>query len=235
MIDLHAHVLPGLDDGPPDLPAALALLRAMADEGITTVVASPHCDPDRYPTTAPQVLAAVELLTREAGAAGLAMRILPGMELTLTPDLVARLRSGTALAIAGTRYVCVELPHLQFPRYAEAGLFALMAAGYRPVLNHPERNRGIQERPERFERLAEQGVLGLVTAGSLLGRFGPAAQELAETFVAAGLAPLVATDAHDTRRRPPELRLALERAQQLGKSGQSAESTLLAVGSTVHK
>lgn len=206
LIDLHAHVLPGLDDGPATLAAALDLLHLLAAEGVATVVASPHADPDHYPVTRQQVEEGVAAMQAAAAAAGLALAILPGMELTLTPDLVARLRRGEALGIAGGPYVCVELPHGEVPHYADRGLFELMAAGYRPVLNHPERNRGIQRRPERWERLAALGAQAMVTAGSLTGRFGSAARSLAQRIISAAPDTLIVSDAHDVTQRPPELR-----------------------------
>lgn len=227
MIDLHAHVLPGLDDGPADRPAALALLRAMADQGTRVVVATPHSFDDRYENPGPTVAAAVAALQAEAEREQIPIRILAGMELRLRPDLPALLRSGQALGLAGTRYVCVELPHREFPYYTERALYELMLAGWRPILNHPERNRGIQERPRLMERLADRGVLASVSAGSLLGRFGPVAERLAGQFLQSRAATLVVSDAHDTERRAPELKAALERARQHGKAGQEEEWAVL--------
>ncbi|BDG59720.1 tyrosine-protein phosphatase [Caldinitratiruptor microaerophilus] len=227
MIDLHAHVLPGLDDGPADSAGALDLLEAMVRDGTSTVVASPHGVGSRYGVSGPQVLEAVRKLQDAARAAGLKVRILPGMELPLRADLVRLLRRGDALSIAGTRYVCVELPHQDLPWFTERALFELAVAGYVPVINHPERNRAIQERPDRLARMAERGVLAMLSAGSLLGDFGRTAQRLAERFLKEGSATLVASDAHGLRTRPPALAAALERAAALGKTDQLAEMEIL--------
>lgn len=226
MIDLHAHILPGLDDGPPDLAGAVAILQAMAAEGVNTVVASPHAD-KRYPTTRQQVEEGVATVTAAARAAGLSLRILPGMELSLTPDLVHKLCRGEAIGIAGTRYVCMELPHTQYPHYAERGMYDLLLAGYRPVLNHPERNLGLREQPGQADRLLRMGVRFMITAGSLLGRFGPAAERLARRWVAADPDIIVASDAHDLVRRAPGIRRAVDLARTLGKQHQRAEQEIL--------
>ncbi len=227
MIDLHAHVLPGVDDGPADLPAALELLQAMAGQGITTVVASPHSFDDRYQNLGPAVLSAVADLQMAVDQAGIPISVLPGMELRLRPDLAALLRTGQALGIAGTRYVCVELPHREYPYYTERAMYELMLAGWRPILNHPERNRGIQQKPGLLERLADQGVLAMVTAASLLGQFGPVAEQLAGQFLQSGAATMVVSDAHDVKRRAPLLREALERARAYGKGSQDEEQDVL--------
>lgn len=227
MIDLHAHVLPGLDDGPPDLPAALDLLEAMAHDGIRTVVASPHGLDARWDVTGPQVHQAVDALRQAARAAGIDIVILPGMELPLRADLVRRLQTGEVLSIAGTRYVCVELPHHDLPWFTERALSELAVAGYIPVLSHPERNPAVQKRPEQLRSLAERGVLAMVTAGSLLGQFGRRAQKLAERFLQEGSATLVASDAHGLGTRPPVLGAALERAAAFGKVNQLAEREIL--------
>lgn len=228
MIDLHAHVLPGVDDGPADLAAALDLLVAMVEQGTRHVVASPHSFDDRYLNTGGTVQAAVTALQAAADQAGLPIRILPGMELPLRSDLSALLRSGQALGIAGTRYVCVELPHREFPFYAERAFYELMLAGWRPILNHPERNRAIQDKPHLLERLADRGVLAMVSAGSLLGKFGPTAERLAGGFLESGAATLVVSDAHDRERRAPLLKEALARARLHGKKSQSDEREILA-------
>lgn len=227
LIDLHAHVLPGVDDGPATLEQALDLLRAMAAQGVQVVVATPHGADGYYNATGPQVREKVAQVQAAARAAGIAITVLAGMELRLDAGLVPRLKRGELLTLAGTPWVCVELPHSTYPPYTEWALFELMVAGYRPVLAHPERNRGIQQRPERLERLAEQGVLACVMAGSLLGRHGPEAQRLAARFLAGGTATLLASDAHDLDRRPPLLAQALAEARRLGKANQAAEAALL--------
>lgn len=227
LVDLHAHVLPGLDDGPVNLIGALALLQAMADEGITTVVAGAHALDGRYNATADGVLRQTEIINQALGAEGIGVTVLPGMELRLSFDLLESLRAGRVMGLNRSRYVLVELPSREMPLFTERALFDLMIAGYRPILNHPERNQGIQRDPDRFYRLADQGIGAMVTASSLLGRFGAEARALAEEFLVEGVAEFVVSDAHDLKGRAPRLAEGLQAAQAWGKVNQDAERSLL--------
>jgi protein-tyrosine phosphatase len=227
LVDLHAHVLPGLDDGPADLDEALALLRAMAAESITMVVAGCHGLDGRYNATADGVLRQTELVNQALAAEGVGLTVLPGMELFLSFDLLAALRGGRVLGLNRSRYVLIELPAREMPHFTERAFFDLMIAGYRPILNHPERNRGIQRDPDRFYRLVDQGVGAMVTAASLLGRFGAEAQALAEEFLEEGAAAYVVSDAHDLAGRAPCLAEGLAAAKAWSKVDQEAEQSLL--------
>ena len=227
MIDLHAHVLPGIDDGPATLADSLALLGAMDDQGVTTVIAGAHTLDGKYNATKEAVLAATELVNAELRRAGRSIVVLPGMELYLGFDLLRALRSGDVFGLNRSRHILVELPHREFPMYTERALFEVMIAGFRPILNHPERNAEIRRRPELMYRLAEKGVYAMVTAASLLGRFGAECQALAEEFVAEGAAPYIVSDAHNLKGRAPLLAEGLVAARAFGKVDQAAELSLL--------
>ena len=201
-VDLHAHVLPGLDDGPRDMAEALALLRQAEERGIDRVVASPHGFDGRYPNDAGRVHAAVAEVQSAAREAGLSIQVLPGMEVYLNLDLGRQLKLGQALGLNAGSFVLVELPHRDVPLFTEETLFEIQVMGYRPIINHPERNRRIQESPGIFRRMAELGALGAGTAGSLTGRFGPAAQETAEVLLRQGLIQCLVSDGHRTDMRP---------------------------------
>lgn len=229
MIDLHAHVLPGLDDGPATLQDTLALLRRMEEQGVQVVVAAVHALDDRYNVSRDALLRGCESLTAALAEEGLSIRVVPSMELYLSFDLLGAARRGQVVGLNHTPYLVVELPHREFPAYTERALFELLMAGYRPILNHPERNRGVRREPERLYRLLEGGVQAMVTAGSLLGHFGPEAQGLAEELIREGAADLVVTDAHDLDRRAPCLPEGLEAAARWGKVDQAAEAALLGI------
>jgi len=151
------------------------------------------------------------------------------MELYLSFNLLGAARRGQVVGLNHTPYLVVELPHREFPAYTERALFELLMAGYRPILNHPERNRGVRREPERLYRLLDSGVQAMVTAGSLLGRFGPEAQGLAEELIREGAADLIVSDAHDLERRAPCLPEGLAAAAKLGKADQAAEAALLGI------
>ncbi|MHB9145035.1 MAG: tyrosine-protein phosphatase [Symbiobacteriia bacterium] len=215
LIDLHAHVLPGFDDGPRDMAEALALLRQAEESGIDRVVASPHAFDGRYDNDAAEVRVAVTELQAAARQAGLGIQVLPGMEVHLHLDLVRQLRSGHALGINGGPFVCLELPHSEVPVYTEEALFDMQVAGFRPIINHPERNRAIQEKPERFRRLVELGALGMATAGSLHGHFGRNARNTVGVLLREGLVQCLVTDGHRVGLRAASLGDAPEELERL--------------------
>lgn len=204
-IDLHAHVLPGLDDGPRDMAESLALLRQAEENGIDRIVASPHGFDGRYVSDAAQVHMAVAEVQAASREAGLSIQVLPGMETYLNPDLPRQLKLGQALGINGGPFVCVELPHAEVPLYAEKVLFDMQVLGFRPMINHPERNRAIQQKPELFGRLVELGALGMATAGSLLGHFGRTARDTVQLLLRDGTVQCLVTDGHRVGLRPASL------------------------------
>lgn len=229
MIDLHAHVLPGLDDGPATVPEALALLRTMEEQGVKVVVAAVHALDGRYNVAREALLRGCEAMAAALAEEGLSIRVLPSMELFLSFDLLVAARRGQVVGLNHTPHLVVELPHRDFPAYTERALFELLMAGYRPILNHPERNRGVRREPDRLYRLLEGGVQAMVTAGSLLGLYDLEAQGLAEELIREGAAELVVSDAHDLVRRAPCLPEGLAAAAGLGKADQAAEASLLGI------
>ncbi|MFZ5825008.1 MAG: tyrosine-protein phosphatase [Bacillota bacterium] len=227
MIDLHAHVLPGVDDGPSSLADSLTLLRVMQAQGVQTVVAAVHAFDGRYNVSREALLRAHEALSAALEREGMAIRVVPSMELYLGFDLLAAVKRGEVVGLNGSPHLVVELPAREFPAYTERALFELMMTGYRPLLVHPERNRGIQRNPDLLYRLVERGVRPMLTAASLLGHFSSEAERLAREFLREGAADLIMSDAHDLSGRRPLLPEALAVARACGKADQQAEATLL--------
>lgn len=227
MIDLHAHVLPGIDDGPANLEESLQLLKVMQDQGVTQVVAAAHALDGRYNATREAVLRATDTVNEALQRSGMVISVMPGMELFLGFDLLRAVKTGQVLGLNGSHYLVVELPHREVPLYAERALFELMIAGYRPILNHPERNHELRRKPELLRRWTEQGVGAMITAASLTGRFGPEAQRAGQAYIREGLATLVVSDAHDLEGRAPLLPDGLAAARDCGKRDQSAERSMI--------
>lgn len=227
MIDLHAHVLPGLDDGPATLADSLALLRTMQAQGIHTVVAAVHAFDGQHNVSREALLQGCDTLLPALEEEGITVQVLPSMELYLGFDLLGAVKRGQVVGLNHSRHLVVELPAREYPAYTERALFELLMAGYRPILNHPERNRGIQRQPDLLYRLCESGVQAMVTAASLIGRFGSTAQALAGEFLGEGVVDLVVSDAHDLKGRAPCLPEGLEAAARFGKVDQTAEKALL--------
>jgi len=215
MIDLHCHIIPGIDDGARDLDASLAMARAFVADGVTTVACTPHILPGVYQNTGPQIRSAVADLQRHLGAAHIPLRLVPGADNHVVPDLVAGLRAGRLLTVADSRYALVEPPHHVPPPRLEETFFGLLVGGYVPILTHPERLTWIEKYYDMIIRLCDGGVWMQITAGSLTGTFGRTARYWAEKMLCEGRVHILATDAHDTVKRPPELGRARIIAAQL--------------------
>ena len=205
LIDLHCHLLPGIDDGAPNLATSLAMARIAIADGIKMMACTPHIYPGLYENTGPAIRQAVADLQARLNEADLALQITSGADTHITPDLIAGLRAGRVPSLHNSRYFLLEPPHhVAPPRLAET-VFDLLAAGYVPVVTHPERLSWIEDRYETFIDLARRGAWMQVTAGSLTGRFGSAAQYWGERLLDEGWVHILATDSHGVDRRPPLL------------------------------
>jgi protein-tyrosine phosphatase len=205
MIDLHCHLLPGVDDGAVDLPASLAMARIAIADGIEVVACTPHIYPGMYENTGPAIRRAVAEFQNRLDEAAIPLRLTCGADTHITPDLVTGLRTGRVPTLHDSRYFLLEPPHHVAPPLLAETVFDLLAAGYVPVITHPERLNWIEDRYEIFVELVRQGAWLQVTAGSLTGRFGPAACYWAERLLDEGWVHILATDAHGVNRRPPLL------------------------------
>jgi protein-tyrosine phosphatase len=195
LIDLHSHILPGLDDGVRSVEESVELARDFAARGTTAIAATPHVRDD-WPTTADAMELALAEVQAAVAAAGVAIRILPGGELALG-ELDRELDELRRFGLGGNpAYLLVETPYYGWPLDLEHRLFRLRASGFTPVLAHPERNGEVQADPRRVAGLVDSGVLVQITAASLDGRAGRRAQTMGLQLVEEGLAHLVASDAH---------------------------------------
>ncbi len=205
MIDLHCHMLPGIDDGAPDLATALEMARIAVADGITRVACTPHIYPGMYQNDRGGILAAINAFRHSLAEEDLPLEFGEGADVHLAPDLIVQLQQGRIPLLNGSRYLLLEPPHHVAPPRFEGEVFCLMTAGYVPVVTHPERLSWIETHYPIFERLVASGVLMQVTAGSVTGRFGKRPRYWAERMLDESLVHVLATDAHDTRRRPPRL------------------------------
>ena len=174
-------------------------------QGVTTVVATPHMCDGHFDVPAAAVRRGVEALSNACRQQALDLRILPGGDVRLQPELLQALDSGEALTLADTgKYLLLELPDLTV-RGLEGLVFALQVRGVTPILSHPERNDSLCRSPELLNELMERGCLVQVIAGALLGEFGRRARRCSEKLLRSGRVHVVASDAHSARRRRPEL------------------------------
>ena len=196
MIDLHSHVLPGIDDGPQTIDGCLDILRAAHADGITRIAATPHVRHD-YPTTPEQMETGIAQMREAATASGIEVELLPGGELdlahasSLDDDVLRRFGLG-----GNPGLLLLEFPYVGWPLGLSELVFGLRVRGFAAVLAHPERNADVQERPERLRELVEMGVWVQLTAASVDGRLGRRNAAAARQLLDAELAHLIASDAH---------------------------------------
>jgi len=214
MIDLHHHCLPGVDDGPHEWDEAVAMCHMAAAEGIETIVATPHVLRGRWRTWSPRELTSriTELQQRVAGTINLVL----GSEYFFAHDMVDVLNAGNAIVPLGeSRYFLMELAANSVPPMIEQPIYRAQLEGWTPVLAHPERNLVLQSQLDVLASLIGHGVKVQLTAGSLLGQFGAEAKRASEKMLERGMVHFLATDAHNTGKRPPRVQAATERLREL--------------------
>ncbi len=215
LVDIHCHLLPGIDDGSSDLAESLEMARIAVANGIGTIITTPHQLGNFGHNQGNDIRRRVADLQRALDDARVPLRVLPGADVRIEADMVDRLVTGDVLTLADhRRHVLLELPHeLYIP--LEGLLAGLSRRGIVGILSHPERNRGILGQPSLLGPLVDAGCLMQVTAGSLCGTFGHESQLLAESMLAGGLVHFVATDAHGAQKRRPLMRRAYDRVVEL--------------------
>jgi protein-tyrosine phosphatase len=209
VIDLHAHILPGLDDGPATEEEAVSLARAAVAAGTRALAATSHVDVGFGLT--PDVLdAARDSMAERLAREGIALELLAGGE--IAPARLPDLDDATLarLALGGGSTVLLECPFAPVGSTMELMVGDLRRRGFDVLLAHPERSPTFQREPERLERLLDLGAHAQVTAGSLSGGFGGTVLRVATAMLEAGLVQVIGSDAHDTARRRPDLRTAAE-------------------------
>lgn len=213
MIDLHTHVLPGVDDGPDDIEGSLAMLRVAASEGVECMVATPHVRED-YLEGPDVIRPLVDEVQRAADAEGIGVAVVDGAEVAGSLLLDLDDATITRCCLAGGPYILVESPYSRLPAHFADSLFDLQLKGYRPVLAHPERCAAFLSDREVLEKLLAHGVMTSVTAASMAGSFGSRVQELTAWLFAEGHVHNVASDCHDARKRAPGLGFGFERLDE---------------------
>ena len=211
MIDLHVHILPGLDVGNDLDGEALAMCHLAAEDGTTLVVATPHMFNGIYHVRREQILNGVRRLQEAINAEKIPLKVLPGADVHADADLARLTRAGEVMTVAdGGRYLMVELSHDVIPPQTRDMLFSLQLLGITPIVTHPERSMEVQEDPSLLLPLLSAGNIAQVTAASLVGTFGGATERCAKELIQRGFVHLVASDAHSSGRRSPGLSQARE-------------------------
>jgi protein-tyrosine phosphatase len=211
MIDLHCHVLPGIDDGPATIEQSLALARAASTNGTRMIVATPHVSL-QYPNRAETIVRLVYEVNARLVAEGIGVEVRRGAEIALTQIADMRIEDLRRLTLGRGPWLLLEPPFVATAHGLDAIVGALQLKGHRVLLAHPERCPSFHRDPRMLAALVANGVLTSVTAGSLTGCFGTHVRRFAMTMVAEGIVHNVASDAHNTARRPPSIARELNNA-----------------------
>ena len=225
MIDLHCHILPGIDDGPADIEECLDMARQAVADGIDTVVATPHSQNGIYENAGSDIRRQVLDLNRVLQEAAIGLVVLPGAEEHIRLEMGLDGAPDAIFTLNDTgRYVLVEFPFMSLPLGTRDIFFRMVHQGLTPVLAHPERNVAIQGNIEMLYDFVESGCLTQITAMSLTGELGAAARKCAQQMLARRLAHVIASDAHSAGHRPPQLSSAVAIAAQIMGSRLEAEA-----------
>jgi protein-tyrosine phosphatase len=202
MLDIHSHILPGIDDGALNIGHSMEMARKYVQAGYTKVIATPHAVPeDRGVKFAQSVELHVDNLNAIMKEERVDLTVLPGMEITLAPEVPGMLDRGEVIPLAGGAYVLIEPPFQRLPLHWEQVLFEVAGRGFKIMIAHPERCEQLANQPQLVERLLETGAGLQVNWTSLLGYHGKTALKAARHLLLSGAAHCMATDSHDTRQR----------------------------------
>ncbi|MBR1511242.1 MAG: hypothetical protein IJ858_06470 [Acidaminococcaceae bacterium] len=211
-IDIHSHIIPGVDDGSRDMETSIALLQMAVESGTTDIIATPHVIDVSTTLTWDAIRRHVEALQKEADARGIPIRIYPGAETELNWDLLELIRKDhSAFCLAGSRYCLMEMPSLMLPPNLEDMIYELQLMDIVPVLAHPERQMQLMQEPEKLLKLLQKGCVAQSNGGSLTGVFGPKAHEKVHMLIDHQMISFMGSDAHNLKHRNTNLKDAREK------------------------
>jgi protein-tyrosine phosphatase len=208
MIDLHCHLLPGIDDGPETLAEALAMARIAVANGIEAAHVTPHLHVGRWDNDLPKIAAAVEKYRAALAQAGIPLELGFAAEVRLDYEIVPLIEAGRVPflgTLEGYQVMLLEFPHSHVPVGADKFVAWLLARNIRPMIAHPERNKDLMHEPGKIEPFVGAGCLLQLTADAVAGGFGELCALRAREFLERGWVSVIASDAHDTVERPPRI------------------------------
>ena len=217
MIDLHSHILPGVDDGAQTLEDSLEMARKAISQGITHLMCTPHHNNGKFNNPADQIIRDVAALQSELDQRGLDLTLLEGQEVRLTELLLTAIKREEILFTdLDNTYLLIEFPTNEIPIYAEQMFYRVLNQGRVPVIVHPERNAVFREEPNRLVSFLEMGTLTQLTAPSIVGIFGSEIQKTAKLMLEHQMLYMVASDAHNLRHRTFLMKEAYEEIEKIG-------------------
>ncbi|WP_414838628.1 tyrosine-protein phosphatase [Carnobacterium sp. TMP28] len=215
MIDLHCHILPGIDDGAKTLEDSIAMARLAVAEGITHVLATPHYKNGRWTNEKEAIVQAVKLVQKELDDRGIPLTLFAGQEVRIVGELMQDIAEGRIQFIdEDNQYLMIEFPTATVPAYTDSLFFNLQKTGVTPIIVHPERNHALLKDPDILLNLIQKGALAQVTAGSYVGTFGKKIQQFSKELIAANLVHLIASDAHNVATRSFHMKDAYQKLEK---------------------
>lgn len=202
IVDIHSHILWGVDDGPKSMNQSLNILEQVVKEGITSLISTSHSNHPRYNTGYQMVTEQVEYLQQLLIENNIPLTLYTGHEVRLSEKIMPLYHTKHIHTLANSNYLLLELPSHTVPFYINHMIAALLMEGITPIIAHPERNLSIAEKPSRLLQLIHQGALAQITAGSLTGHFGRNVQKLSLNLVNANLVHCYGSDVHNMSTRP---------------------------------
>lgn len=212
-MDLHSHILPGLDDGAEDIGVSLGMARIAVEDGVLTMAATPHVNFD-YPVDQDAMLSRVDELNAALTRADIALAVLPGAEISVPRAAELNDDELGSFGIGGGRTLLIESPYVKGVGSMEELFFDLQLRGFRVLLAHPERCPTFQDDPDLLRRIVARDVYCVLNTGSLAGAFGKRVRACAVDLVRGGLVHSIASDAHNEEGRPPGLLRGIRAAEQ---------------------
>ncbi|WP_339180185.1 CpsB/CapC family capsule biosynthesis tyrosine phosphatase [Oceanobacillus sp. FSL W7-1293] len=201
MIDIHTHILPGIDDGAKSEEDSIAMAKQAVEQGIHTVIATPHHYNGSYFNDKASILTNVSILNELFKNEGIPLDVLPGQETRIYGEILQGIDNDEILSLNETKFLFIEFPSASVPQYAKQMLFDIQMKGLTPIIVHPERNIELLENPNLLYDFVKNGALSQVTAGSLVGKFGKDIKKYAEQLIECNQTHFIASDAHNIKSR----------------------------------
>jgi protein-tyrosine phosphatase len=211
MIDIHSHILPGIDDGANTIYDSIDMAKQAVTEGIHTIIATPHHRNGKYDNVKSDILPLVKEVNDRFKEEQINLEVLPGQECRIYGEILEDYQKGDILPLNQvSQYLFIEFPSSSVPRYAEKLLYDIQVAGLTPIIVHPERNAELIERPEKLYKLVQGGAATQLTASSLTGYFGKNIQKFSQQMIQANLTHFIASDAHNIHNRTFKMEEAMD-------------------------
>ncbi|MDW8802590.1 exopolysaccharide biosynthesis protein [Clostridium sp. A1-XYC3] len=215
MIDIHSHILPGIDDGAKTLDDTIEMLKIARNNGIKKIIATPHFYRGYYENKFEDICKLTEEISGKVKEQGLDIEIIFGQEIFLDNHTLDHYKEGIIKGINNTKYMLIEFPMQDMPKNALDTMYELRLQGIVPVVAHPERYSYIIEKPSVINNFIEEGCLFQINSGSIEGHFGKRVQKTSEILISHGICHFIGSDAHSVNRRSPKIKNALDIAGKL--------------------